>query len=137
MTQEPITLQIPGNDNGFTLIEILVALTILSLSVVVLFGIFSQAIDQARQDNSAMRARVLAEALLKQAEASAPTQDTHGVEAFGLEWWVHAQPFGDDDDKSAGPNVERVSATVRWNAAAHSRSLTLTTLAFAPNETDR
>lgn len=134
MTQRHMPPPVLGNDEGFTLIEILVALTILSFSVAVLFGIFSQAIDRARQDNSAMHARVLAEALLRRAEVAAPAHDTNGVEDSGFAWQLHAQPSGDGDDRSAGPHTEMVSATVRWNVAAHSRSLTLTTLAFAPEE---
>src|SRR5437763_2184256 len=59
-----------GSQSGFTLIEVLVALTILSISMATLLAIFLQGLDRARESSNEAAARVLAQSLLTQAKAS-------------------------------------------------------------------
>lgn len=122
-----------GKANGFTLLETLVALTILSLSVATLFGIFSQTLGRTRDDNRAMQARVLAQSLLTAAESSPPKSSQRGEDGSGLEWLLHVAPYG-EADRSSGLHAESITATIRWNSGAGERSLALTTLVVAPPE---
>ncbi len=117
---------------GFTLLETLVALTILSLSVAVLFGLFSQALQWSRDDSRAMQARVLAQSLLARAETSPPGSDEHGMEASGLWWGLHVSPNGKSDARQTGLQAETVTATVHWAAGGSEKELALSTLVLAP-----
>ena len=121
-------------ERGFTLLEVLVALTILSLSVTVLFGIFSAGLDRTRQDSRATQARVLAESLLAKAESEPPHANANGIDGSGLSWNLQVTPFGQRGAIGSGVSAETVSATVRWRLGNHDRALTLTTLVLAPRE---
>ena len=116
-------------DHGFTLLETLVALTILSLSVAVLFGIFSACLDRTRDDARADEARVLAERLLAEAETSPPDNDRHGVDPSGLHWALHVAPQG-RGDVPAQPALETLRATIAWSSGGIERQLTLSTEAL-------
>ena len=59
-----------GGERGFTLIEVLVALTILSISLAALLAVFTQGLDRARESRNEAAARVLAQSLLAQAKTS-------------------------------------------------------------------
>ncbi len=121
-------------ESGFTLIEMIVALAILSLSLGVLFGGFSQALNRSRLNAAQMNARVLAQSLLAQAGAAGPQQ---GVTADGLSWTLRLAPFGSADDAKAWhPAPVQVTATVSWTSGGEQRSLSLTTLRFAPVKAD-
>jgi general secretion pathway protein I len=117
------------NDNGFTLIEVLVALTILSLSLAVLFAVFSQGIARTHDAEREMAARTLAKSLLEQAKAYAtPFGDQSGQAPGDLSWQLHVTPFPQHDDKIASAHAAVVTATVSWEYGNGERTVTLTTL---------
>jgi general secretion pathway protein I len=118
-------------EQGFTLLETLVALTILSLSVSVLFATFSGGIGRAREDSAGMGARVLAQALLAAAQAQPPLSGSAGASS-GYLWKVQLNPESPRENGNFVP--EHVSATVRWNSGGYDRSITLGTVIFAPKE---
>src|ERR1700678_4212390 len=60
----------PRGEAGFTLIEVLVSLTILSISLGVLLAIFLQGLDRAHESRDEASARALAQSLLAQAKAA-------------------------------------------------------------------
>jgi hypothetical protein len=95
--------------------EVLVALTILSLSLGVLFAAFSQSLARDHTNQSEMRARLLAGALLEQSELGPPYKPLHGETPAGLRWSLQAKPFGSSDDQTAWKlaPVELV-ASVAW-----------------------
>ena len=117
-------------ERGFTLLEVLVALTILSVSLVVLLAIFSQGLTRAEENAKETDARTLAQALLAQTEAAPHPSfgDTNGV-SNGLRWRVRIAPYGSGADQQAWQSAaQKVDATVTWDSAGRARSLTLTTL---------
>ncbi len=125
------------SDSGFTLIEVLVALTILSISLAVMLHIFSQSLDRARESQNEMAASAIAQSLLADAGPSMPLEpdDTEGKTADGFSWRLHVEPYGSADDRKAwSMDALSVSVTVGWNDGGNRRSLTLTTMRTAPKE---
>ncbi|MGA9795323.1 MAG: type II secretion system protein [Rhizomicrobium sp.] len=117
-------------ERGFTLLEVLVALTILSLSLGVLLAIFSQSLSRAEENATEASARTLAHSLLAQAEAAPHPAfgDTNGV-SNGLRWRVRIAPYGSDADQTAWQHVaQQLDATVNWQYQGRTRSLTLSSL---------
>ena len=49
------------SDSGFTVIEVLVALTVLAMSTAILLAVFSQGLDRARSNELRIEARNLAQ----------------------------------------------------------------------------
>jgi general secretion pathway protein I len=117
-------------DDGFTLIEVLVALTILALSLGVLFGIFSQGLARTRETERETQARMLAQSLLAETAATPPSSfgETDGTSNGGLSWQLKVSPYPQHDDQNAQLHAAIVSATVEWQGSGAPRSLTLTTL---------
>ena len=89
-------------ERGFTLLETLVALTILSLSVPVLFGVFSTGIERARDDRLAMQSRVLAQNLLVQASSQ---RWESAQRTARIEQWCEFQPFVTQLPPCASPRL--------------------------------
>lgn len=117
-----------SSSDGFTLIEILVALAILSISLTVLLAIFSQVLNRTRDNEFRAQARVLAQSLLAGTAAEPPARNLSGRAANGLTWRIHSEPYLHRDAVGRGPNAVVVSATVIWRDGDRPRSLTLTTL---------
>jgi general secretion pathway protein I len=123
-----------SSESGFTLIEVLVALTILSISLAVLLSVFMQGLDRAHESRSEADARVLADSLLAQAkiEASPSIGDSTG-KTNDLLWHLRIEPYGTADDRAAWhENAAQIRATVSWRGDGGIRSITLSTLRLLP-----
>ncbi len=123
------------NDSGFTLLEILVALAILGMSLSIILGVFSVALDRTRQAQQRLEAANLAQALLLRAETASPEtlQDSAGSTPSGFTWRLHIEDYGTSDDHSNWPErVVRVATTVQWDDHGRTKSLTLATLRLLP-----
>ncbi len=122
-------------EGGFTLLEVLVALGILGMSLSVLLGVFSLALDRTRESRQKEAAYSLAEALLLKAETtpSAEIKDATGFAEPQLRWRLHVQDYGSDQDRAhwQGHPVE-VWVTVNWEDHGRTRSVSLSTLRFQP-----
>lgn len=117
-------------ESGFTLIEVLVALTILSISLATLLAIFMQGLDRARETSNEAAARVLAQSLVTQAKA-APNLAFGASEGKinGLQWRTLIEPYGSAADRSAWQKIPaQIVATVSWRGDGGMRSVTLSTL---------
>lgn len=122
-------------EQGFTLIEVLIALTILSMSLAVLLGAFSQSLARAKEAERQMAARTLAQSLLAEVrpEAIARAADATGTTADGLSWRVHAVPVAGLGDPLDPLTPVAVTATVSWPQGDKTRTLSLKTLRLLPN----
>ncbi|MBU6297679.1 MAG: type II secretion system GspH family protein [Alphaproteobacteria bacterium] len=122
---------------GFTLLEVLVALTILGLSLSVLLAIFSQTLSREGARDRAFEARALARSLIAEARA-APTiiaGARRGTSPSGLTWQMVVAPYPSGDDWTApGPHAARLRATVTWAGMSSAQSLSLATLRLVPRE---
>jgi len=129
-----------GHERGFTLLEVLVALTILAVALTALFAIFGQSLSRSRETQSRMEARTLAAALLAQAESS-PTLsygERSGRMASGLDWRLDVRRYGDDKDVQAWPAAAaELTATIRWGDHGPGQTLKLSTMRLLPKDARR
>lgn len=133
---------------GFSLLEVLVAFTILALSLGVLMQIFSGSLRNADITRDAAQATALAQTLLAGAGVETPltTAESGGVHAGKFRWRLvmapHDEPRGDRPllgvpESPRGPTAAelwRVTAEVAWGGdewaggRTGARNVTLTTL---------
>jgi general secretion pathway protein I len=95
----------PGDDDGFSLIEALVALAVLAIATVGLMRAVEAHIDSTRAMERRTTAMWVAENRLAELEAGAPGSDQ--VEMMGQSWRVAVDRRGTDD-----PEIERVRVQV-------------------------
>jgi general secretion pathway protein I len=120
--------------DGFTLIEVLIALTILSVSLALLLAIFSQGLERAKESENEATARTLAQSLLTQAEnATNPALGSTSGRNGELNWNLRIAPYGSGDDRAAWQNdPAQIFATVSWRGYGRTRSISLTSLRLVP-----
>jgi general secretion pathway protein I len=120
--------------SGFTLIEVLVALTILSISLAALLAIFMQGLDRARESSNEAAARVLAQSLLSQARGAPNVAfGTTTGKINGLLWRTQIEPYGTADDRNAWQTIPaQIIATVSWRGDGGLRTVSLSTLKLLP-----
>jgi prepilin-type N-terminal cleavage/methylation domain-containing protein len=123
-----------NRDDGFTLLEVLVSLTILALSVAAIFGAFSQSLEQARQDAVSSDARILMQSLFERRRSLLADQDEAGITASGLTWKVHVSRDPDSNIEKTKPHTAAVTIYVGWGAGKSARTAALSTVAFASPE---
>lgn len=126
-------------EQGFTLIEVLVALTILSISMAVLLGVFSDSLSRMRANETRTIAASLAKSLLAEAGVSRPLDigDETGTFANGYRWRVHVEPYGSDADRNAWPVTVLLVTVAVWDEGEPPKSMELATLRLAPKEPQR
>jgi type II secretory pathway pseudopilin PulG len=113
---------------------VLVALTILSISLAALLAIFLQGLDRARESSNEAAARVLAQSLLTQAKATPNLSfGTTAGKINGLLWRTQIVPYGAAADRSAWQtDPAQIVATVTWRGDGGMRSVSLSTLRLLP-----
>ena len=122
---------IKRSDDGFTLIEVLVALAILGVSLAVMLQIFSESLHRARVSKMEMAAGAFAQSLLADVDHSVPLRvgDQSGELPGGFSWKLHVEPYGGADDRKSWPmGAVSVSASVVWKDGAEHHEMKVTTL---------
>lgn len=120
-------------ERGFTLVELLVSLAILSIALAVLFAAISSSLDRTRKDRDASLATLLVQSLLARAGNEYPLRpgDTSGVYSNGFRWRLSVRPYGNGDDAKAW----NMSAyLLRASVSSPHGDYALTTLRLAPPE---
>lgn len=122
-----------GQD-GFTLIEVLVSLSILSISLGVLLAVFLQGLDRARQSRDEATARALAQSLLVQVKSSDnPSIGASAGKTNNFFWRLQVLPYGSAADRTAWQEgAGQIVATVSWYGDGGRRSISLSTLRLLP-----
>ena len=119
---------------GFTLLEVLVAFTVLAISLGVLFQIFSTGMRASRSAEEYTRATLLAESKLAAIGITDALEEgeTTGDFEDGFAWRVAIRPYRLDGPEAEGlpPPIEayEVVVTVSWGQGSGERSVSLTTL---------
>jgi len=128
----------PKGQAGFTLIEVLVALSILSISLGVLLAVFLQGLDRARESRDEASARVLAQSLLVQAKmADNPAIGGSAGKTNNFLWRLQVLPYGTAKDQASWQEgAGLIVATVSWRGAGGMRSISLSTLRLLPKSAE-
>lgn len=120
---------------GFSLLEILVAFSILALSLGVLLNIFSTGLRSAIISDEYIHAVTIAESLLSKAgiESTLEPGESHGIEEDKYSWNILIEPYVDEviDLEKGGITPYRITVTVDWKEAQEERSIELNTLRLA------
>jgi general secretion pathway protein I len=127
-----------NSDSGFTILEVLIALTVLAMSISVLLAVFSQGLDRAHANGLRAQARDFAQALLAREETTPAKSlvDSNG-QSGALSWQVRLLPFGSSEDRDAWQFAPMtLTATVRWQDHGRAQSLSLSTLRLLPRKAD-
>lgn len=127
-----LCLRLPGkNKQGFTLLEVMIAVSIMAIALVALFGSQSRSLSQATEAHFNVVAPMLASGKLAElkAETSAPNNDDgdFGDEYPGYTWEIETETAS-FDSPDALVNIEKplqkVELTVSWNETKYSYILT-------------
>jgi general secretion pathway protein I len=120
---------------GFTLVEVIVAIAILSLTLTILLNVIANSIRQTSQAEKMAEAGSLAESLVARLGTERPIREglDAGQFANGFRWRLNVQSFGDAADRQQWPVAAyKVSVEIRWEDGGGERSFALTTLRLAP-----
>jgi len=127
-----------GSERGFSLLEVLVAFAILSISLGILLQVFATGLRNAGLADDYTRATLYAESILAaigretpltEGERSGPVNDR-----FSWRSTVSAYTEGLPDPEKIRARAYRVSVEVYWPGLAQNRSVLLETLRLAPLE---
>ena len=124
----------PRSSEGFSLLEVLVAFSILALSLGVLMQLFSGGMRNTLVGASYSRAVDLAESTLALAGTEIPLQPgSHSGEEKGLRWELDIQTYFPEELLAPPANIEafHVSVRVAWDGSGSGRSFSLDTLRLA------
>ncbi|MGZ8143689.1 MAG: prepilin-type N-terminal cleavage/methylation domain-containing protein [Methylosarcina sp.] len=135
-----------SSQSGFSLLEILVAFSILAIALGVLLNIFSSGVETAAVAEEYTSAVQIAETLMARTGVESPLQQgqNDGIENDKYRWSVTIAPYElvlDDLDAGSLPaTLFMVTVRVGWesgNAADgdHQREVELTTLKLSPKTT--
>ena len=118
-------------DAGFTLLEVLVAVVILSVAVVTLVQLASQGLRLLKLSSDYQEATLLADRVIRGGDASIEGVETGQEGRFN--WERRARLVAVPDDLgpvgSASPRLLALSVAVRWGSG---RTLEVATLRLAP-----
>ncbi len=124
----------PRSSDGFSLLEVLVAFSILALSLGVLMQLFSGGMRNTLAGASYSRAVDLAESTLALAGTEIPLQPgRHSGDEKGLRWELNIETYIAEELQAPPADTEAflVSARVEWNDGGKARFFSLDTLRLA------
>lgn len=125
--------------NGFTLLEVLVALAIFGIASGVLFTAFNSGLREVSASPASHAAVGLARSLLASAEAQELVDGQKvGATSDGFQWSVRISPYGDGQDRAAWPVAAHVvSVEVRWREDHRVRSIDLVSMRLGRKDAAR
>ncbi len=126
-----------NNHKGFSLLEILIAFSILAFSLGILLKIFSSGVDTATVAEDYTVAVQVAESLMAKTGIETPLQvgQDSGTENEKYDWLLTVNPYifesGNSDSVTTTMTLFKVKVIVSWGKALNSRRVELTTLKLA------
>lgn len=113
---------------GFSLLELLVAFSILALSLGVLYQASGGNVRNLQQSEQHQRAAVLAESLLSLRDTvpHAGWEQT-GVSA-GYDWRIRSSPYPTTVSSLSAPKLHQVLITIKWSSGTTSHQIEVVTV---------
>jgi len=123
---------------GFTLVEVIVALAILSAGLSLLLGLISNSLRQTASAQRMAGAGSLAQSLMAEVgtDLAIRAEVRDGQYPNGYRWHLKMQPYDstrDNEDRPVG--LYSISAEVEWDEGTERRFYALTTLRLGPKAT--
>ncbi len=127
----------PKNSRGMTLIEVLVAFVVLSITLAVIMQIFSGGMRNARMADNYSRALFLAESKLDAVGVERPLAagEESGQLDPNMHWRVVIEPYADNGEAERlmmAVRLYEVKVQVGWGEDGHTRQLELASLRLGP-----
>jgi len=125
---------------GFTLVEVIVALAILSAGLGLLLGLISNSLRQTASAQRMAEAGSLAQSLMAEVGTVLPIgpEARDGQYLKGYRWHLKVQPYdGARENEERPVGLYRVSAKIEWEQGAERRLYVLTTLRLGPKDARR
>jgi general secretion pathway protein I len=115
---------------GFTLIEVLVALAIVAIAFVFAFRVFSGGLSRLDHDHNVQQATLVAQSALARVGRDIALEDREieGQDEGGFSWRIGIAPFGGAGSLLA----HRVVVTVDWNEGWRRREMRVETVRLRP-----
>lgn len=120
-----------SGQQGFSLLEVLVAFSILTLVLGALLQVFSGGMRNAALSEEYSRATILAESMLSRAGRDIPLEPgEHGDETdAGYRWSLRVAPYSEKGLLSGSDlALYRIDVTVSWQSGTKEREVGLTSL---------
>jgi general secretion pathway protein I len=124
-----------AGEAGFTLVEVIVALAILSASLSVLLGMISGGVLRTASAERMMEAGSLTQSLMAEIGTEYPVRAEERAGEFvnGYRWHLKMQQYGGDTNTGEGPvGLYEISTEVQWEEGTQTRSVQLKTLRLGP-----
>jgi general secretion pathway protein I len=125
-----------SKSRGFTLLEVLVAFSIFTISLGVLFQIFSKGTRAAILGNEYSQAVIIAQSRLANAgiEGELDNGEYSGEENETYRWTTTIRPYDSSDDLETNFGISRreIEIVVNWNSQGKTHSIKLNTLKLIP-----
>ena len=123
---------------GFSLLEVLVAFTILAMMLAALFQVFSGGLHAARAGDRFTRATLIAQSRLAAVGLEQPLQEgvTSGSTNDAFHWRITVGEYLDDQLPVIDPIMQplTVAVEVYWEEGDSSRSVSLTSMLLGPKQ---
>lgn len=130
LTPNPITMP-TTRQSGFSLLEVLVAFAILSMSLGILYQAFSNSLRNVGASGDYSRAIIIAEARLAEAMADVPLNEgsDQGEVDGRYQWKVMVQRYEYEGEEIVSRFTPyQVEVVVSWQDGKHTREYQLSTL---------
>jgi general secretion pathway protein I len=124
-----------SEEAGFTLVEVIVAIAILSIGLTVLMSMMSHSLRQVAQAEKIAEAGSLAQSLIAGVGTELPIREGESGGQFpnGYHWHLAMHQYGDANEREVWPvGAYTISAKITWNDGPDLRSYSLTTLRLGP-----
>jgi general secretion pathway protein I len=121
---------------GFSLLEVLVAFTILAMLLGALFQVFSGGLRAARSGDQYTRATIIAQSRLAALGVEQPLREgvSSGTDDDPYHWRVTVSPYLDDQMPVADHVLQPLTVHVEvfWEEGGSARSVSLTSILLGP-----